>query len=140
MPLTRLAQTVRNVAGWFRPTPVELVLICLVGALVYWGAVPRYVEWRFAQRLRSERIVVQHVRNVLADHVVNNRPCPSVADTCADGRASECPLLGRILRDPVRSSEWRKESGVYIGPAGGRYRYEGASCQFLQIDPQSHEE
>jgi len=135
MPLNRATSGLRTLLGWCWLTPVEWGIVALVAALLAWGALPRYRQWRHSRVLEEEQYAVTRVRAALTPVGRTQIACPAALDTCPDGTtAADCPFFGLILADPVRSAAWSKSDGAYRGPAGGRYRYEPRGCLFLQIE------
>lgn len=132
MPLHPQLSRIRSFAGWFWLTPVEWVLVVIIGWLAVRGVVPRYRQWRVSELLRHEKLTVVLVRGALLDPEAAQRSCPAVLDTCPDGSSSdECAYFSNLSPAPTVTSRWRKEAGCYVGPAGGWYRYDPRGCQFL---------
>ncbi len=134
MPLHPLVSRLRSFAGWFWLTPVEWVVLLLIGWLVVRMAWPRYEQWRVGELLRDEQYTVMQVRGALIGPETIQRSCPAVLDTCPDGSTSEeCPYFTDLSPAPTTLSGWRKEGEHYVGPAGSWYRYDPRACQFLPV-------
>jgi len=122
----------RSVLGWFWLTPFEIGLLVLIVWLTLRGAWPRYGQWRVAGKLQDEQYVVSLVRSALAGPDTLQRSCPASLDTCRDGSTGEdCAFFANVLPTRPSLAGWRKQDGLYRGPAGGWYRYDGPRCQFL---------
>ncbi len=124
----------RRAIGWFVPTPVEIVVVVIVVALIWFGAVPHFRRWQFAQRVEEEQETIMRVRAALMVSLSANRPCVGALDDCPnESTADECAFFSRVLEEPVTSSEWKKVLETYRGPAGGYYRYIPEECQIRQV-------
>jgi hypothetical protein len=134
MPMTQSTARLRRAIGWFVPTPVEITVALIVVALIWFGAVPHFQRWQFAQRVEDEQETIMRVRAALMGALSANRPCVGALDDCPDGStADECAFFSGVLEDPVTSTEWKKVLGAYRGPAGGYYRYIPEECQIRQV-------
>jgi hypothetical protein len=127
------------VVGWCRLTPPEWGILIVIAALVVWGGIPHYTEWRQARIADEEQIVVMSVRAALFElrnrsTVVDHGNSLAALDTCRDGSSQDCVLFGVVLPNQTRSPGWTKRNGSYVGPTGTTYIYDRSAWEFTRIE------
>jgi hypothetical protein len=134
MPVSVHRASIRSILGWFALTPAELVLLAGVVALTIWGALPHYRRWEESRNLAAEQQVILRVRATLHMPRSATVECPSELDDCPDGvYATECLFFDEVLEGGISDPQWRKVDGLYLGPAGGFYRYDRENCLLRQV-------
>ena len=123
----------RGVVGLFFLTPFELLLVAVLAGLVVWGAIPQYHAWLDQRVLEEEQQTVLEIRSALSDIGISGRRFPRQLDSFAGDSSNTPVVFGAVLAIPPPAGSWRMQDGLYIGPAGGRYRYDSATRQFISV-------
>ena len=125
-------QRIRSWVGLAVPTPFEIILTLVVAGMVVWGAIPHFSAWSAQRLLEEEQNTVQELRSSLAELQSAGRRCPQSLDVSADS-AQTSALFAGVLVDPPPAGRWERRDDVYVGPAGGWYRYDPLTCQFISM-------